>query len=933
MRKAALTCMAVVLFTATLALAQVSDDALLREFRWRNVGPANMSGRIVDIEALDSDFRTVLVASASGGVWKSVNAGTTWKPIFDHNGAASIGDVAFFQKDPKILWIGTGEANNRNSVTWGDGIYKSTDGGKSFANMGLKDTQQIARVVTHPNNPDIVYVAAIGHLWGYSGDRGLFKTTDGGKTWIKLTNGLPNDGKTGCTDLAMDPSHPEILYAAMYQRLRLPYRFDSGGPNGGIFKSTDGGKSWVKLAKGLAKGDTGRIGLSVYRSNPRIIMAIIEHGVQLRQNDPDYANMSVLGSGVYRSEDGGRSWKYLNRYNNRPFYYSQIRINPLDDQRIYVLTTQFMESYDGGKTFKRGAIGIEGDFHAMWLDPTNKDRYYVGNDKGPSLTHDHGKAFNYFDNMALGQFCAIGLDMRDPYYIYGGTQDNGSWGGPSFSRDALGILTDRWWKMHWGDGSHAQVDPTDWRTVYTESENGNLRRYNAETHQILSIRPNVRNVTNYEEFVKSAPAGQAGGRGAGPFRFNWNSPFALSHHNPKTLYLGGNYLFRTVNGGEHWQIVSPDLTTNDPLKTDTNTGGLTRDVTGAETHCTITAVSESPLTPDLIWVGTDDGNVQVTLNGGKTWENVRARIPEVPASIWVSSVEASHFDRATAYVTFDGHRSDKFSTWVFKTSDYGKTWTKITLNLPEGHTVWVIREDLKNKNLLFLGTEFACFASINGGQSWVPLMNKLPTVAVRDLVIQPRDNDLVAATHGRSIWILDDITPLQQLNEEVLASEVYLFVNRVATRWLDVSRGGQRGHQFFAGENPPSIVPPAYAVREPFENSALIAYYLKADQKEILVEISDLESTHKATMRIEARAGINRLRWNMRFDGAIPGRAAQQAAQRVSASGEEQELGPGALRSGSGGQLASPGEYLFRMTVSGKTYTGKITIRQDPLLN
>jgi len=934
MRKTSNETLLLILALRGIIFAQAPEEALLREFRWRSIGPANMSGRVVDIEAVESDFRHVLVASASGGVWKSVNAGTTWTPIFDSTGVASIGDIALFQKDPNVIWVGTGEANNRNSVSWGNGIYKSTDGGQTWTNMGLEDTHQIARVVTHPTHRDIVYVCAIGHLWGYSGQRGLFKTTDGGKTWTKLTSGLPDDGKTGCTDLVMDPSNPDVLYAAMYQRLRRPWRFDSGGPNGGIFKSTNGGKSWTKLTNGLPKGETGRIGLAVSRSNPKIVMAILEHGVQLRPSDPDYNNMNVLGSGVYRSEDGGNSWKYLNRYNNRPFYYSQIRINPLDDQRVYVLTTRFMESTDGGKTFQQGALGIENDFHAMWLDPTNKDRYYVGNDKGPSLTHDHGKTFNFFDNMCLAQFCAIGVDMRDPYYIYGGTQDNGSWGGPSFARDARGILTDHWWKLHWGDGSHAQIDPTDWRIVYTETENGGLRRYNAQTHQAVSIRPNPQNIIGYDEFVSRLP--EAPARGSRTlFRYNWNSPLLLSPHNPKTLYLGGNYLFKSIDGGDHWQIISPDLTTNDPEKTREETGGLTRDVTGAETHCTITGISESPLVPGLIWVVTDDGNVQLTRNGGASWENVRHNIPDVPEGMWASSVEASHFDRATAYVTFDGHRSDNFTPWVFKTTDYGKTWTNITNNLPKGHTVWVIREDPKNKNLLFVGTEFGLFISLNGGQSWTPFMNNLPPVAVRDIVIHPRENDLIVATHGRGIWILDDITPLQQLTDEVLASEVYLFKNRVAKQWLDLSRGGQRGHQFFAGENPISIVTPPNPTRQPFSNSAIITYYLKSPQDEIVIEISDLEGKRTRTLTTSGQAGINRLRWDMRFNPTPSERA--QAQQRPSAgrrpAGEEGEGAPRMTQAGPVGLMAEPGEYLVKLTVRGKTYTGTVSIRRDPLLD
>jgi len=761
----------IVLGLTCAAMAQSLEENLYREMRWREIGPANFSGRIVDVEALERDFRHVFVASASGGVWKSTNAGTTWEPIFDDYGSASIGDIALFQKDPDIIWVGTGEANNRNSVAWGDGIYKSTDGGKTFRNMGLEESYQIARIITDPTNRDVVYVAVVGNLWGFSGDRGLFKTTDGGESWIELTEGLPDDGKTGATDLVMDPSDPNTLYVAFYQRLRKPYRFDSGGPNGGIFKTTDGGKTWKKLTNGLPEGDTGRIGLAIYRSDPNILMAIVEHGVQPRPDDPNYINMDLLGSGIYRSEDGGESWAFLNRYNNRPFYYSQIHVNPLDDQRVYVLTTTIQLSEDGGKTFRAGGLEFEGglDYHAMWLDPNNRNRYYLGKDKGLTLTFDHGETFILYDNMPVGQFYALGVDMRDPYYVYGGTQDNGTWGGPSFSKDVRGILTDSWWKLHWGDGMFIQIDPTDWRKVYTEAENGSFRRYDAETRRVESSRPSKENIVNYSDWI--TPEIEKRTREDGyrqPFRFNWRAPLVMSPHNSRTLYLGGNFLFKTVDEGHHWQIISPDLSTNDPIKTRRESGGLTRDVTGAETHCTVTTISESPLIPGLIWVGTDDGNVQVTRDGGVTWKNVRKNIGGVPRGIWVSCIEASHFDEGSCYIAFDGHRNDDFSAWIFRTSDYGESWTSLTNNIPHGQCMYVIREDLKNRNLLFAGSEFACFASLDGGETWAHLMNDMPTVAFHDLVIHPRDGDLVAATHGRSFWIMDDIAPLQQLTQGIL---------------------------------------------------------------------------------------------------------------------------------------------------------------------
>jgi len=870
---------------APAGFAQVKAEDLLREMRWRHVGPAVFAGRVVDVEAVESDFRHVVAASASGGVWKSTNAGTTWTPIFDNYPSASIGDVAIFQRDPNILWVGTGEANNRNSVAWGDGLYKSTDGGKSFVRAGLANTYQIARIVTHPADANTVYVAAIGNLWGYSGDRGLFKTTDGGLTWTKLAGGLPTDEKTGATDLVMDPSDPRVLYVAFYQRLRRPWRFDSGGPNGGIFKTTDAGKTWTKLTGGLPAGETGRIGLAVYRRNPRIVMAMVEHGNQPAPDSPDYADMTKLGTGVYRSEDAGKTWRFVNRYNNRPFYYSQIRINPTDDKKVYLLTTSFMQSDDGGATFRPAPDSFEGglDFHAMWIDPANGDRYYLGKDKGLTLTFDHGASFVLFDNMPLAQFYAVGVDHRDPYYVCGGTQDNGTWCGPHFSRDVRGTLNDSWWKLHWGDGMFIQIDPGDWRRVYTEAENGSARRYDALTREVQPART----ITNLGDFYPGAqPARQGWPAG---LRFNWRAPLVMSPHNAETLYLGGNHLLRTVDGMQNWTIISPDLSTNDKVKTDPNTGGLTRDTSGAEMHCTITAVSESPRAPGLIWIGADDGNVQLTRNGGATWTNVRANISGAPDGIWVSGIEASRFDEGTAYVTFDGHRSADFSTWIFKTTDYGKTWASLAAGLPANQPLYVVREGLKNPQLLFVGSEFAVHASLDAGKSWTRLANGMPTVATHDLVIHPRDGDLIAATHGRGFYVLDDITPLEQWNDKVAAAPAHLFEQRVATVWNDQSRGGARGQLLWAAENPPYIPrpQPGGEVRGRVQSGAVISFSVgqasslsaqtrsatsvtggNAPASGAILEITEATGTRKRTLPTSAAAGINRALWDLRFDPA-----------------------------------------------------------------
>lgn len=922
------------------------DPGIARAFPWRNIGPANMSGRISDIEALDKDFTFVVVGSASGGVWRSVNAGTTWQPIFDTYGAASIGDVAIYQPNPDILWVGTGEKNPRNSIAWGDGIYKSVDGGKTFVNMGLEDTHSISRIVTHPTDPDKVFAAAGGHLWGTSGSRGLFMTSDGGVTWKKLTNGLPDDGKTGAIELVMDPSDPDVLYAGFWQRLRRPYRFDSGGPNGGIFKSVDGGASWVKLTAGLPEGDLGKIGLAVCRTRPKVLMAFVEHGFQPRPTlpdgkpNPEFEDMTKLGTGIYRSEDGGETWRFMNRYNNRPFYYSHIYVNPLDDRVVYVVAGGFSISFDGGKTLQAQRTGIHGDYHALWSDPENKDRFYIGNDGGTALTHDHGKSYLFYDNLPLSQFYAVGADRRDPYWVYGGLQDNGSWGGPSNSRDPAGILTDHWFRIGGGDGFYTPVDPFDDRTVYAESQQGYITRVDVEIRRPTSIRPRKANILNYDRFVTPEILDLQREKGWGndnPFRFSWSSPIVPSIHRPGVVYFGGNVLFKTTDRGDSWTIISPDLSTNDPVKIDRKTGGLTPDVTGAENHCTIVTISESPLSPAILWAGTDDGNIQVTRDGGKTWANVRPNLKGVPEGLWVSRVEASRFAPGVCYVTLDGHRSDNFAPWVFKTTDFGKTWANIGKGLPDGQVAYVIREDPVNPGLLFLGTEFGIFVSTDGGRTWTRFMNKLPTVAVHDILVHPVEKDLVIGTHGRGVWICDDITALEQMDPAAAAAPAHLFDQRAATQWIEIGRGGSRGQFLFQGENPP--------------RGALIHYLLGQDVKEATLEISDLEGKAAFTADLKGQAGLDRFVWEFKF--RPPELTAEEQGlldkfvkepeweERVRLNQELEKSLTARGRKYAGvntrtGKLndipAEPGAYKVTLKTGGLTLVKPLTVRQDPVL-
>ncbi len=820
-------------------------------FLWRNIGPANQGGRIIDVEALNNDFTRVWIATGSGGVWHSSNAGTTWTPIFDRYSTASIGDIAIDQSNPNTIWVGTGEANNRNSVSWGDGVFLSEDGGKNFVNKGLQNTHHISRVVIDPVNSDKVCVCATGHLWGLSGDRGFFISADKGNSWEKKTIGLPEDPTLGCTDLVIHPDNPRIMYMAMYYRMRKPWTFTSGNENGGIFKSEDGGETWVQLTQGLPQGPTGRIGLAIYKSDPNVIMALVE----AEKTD----DLDIPGSGVYRSENAGETWSYINTYNNRPFYYSQIRINPLNDQRVYLLTTSFMVSDDGGKTFHNGNEDqeVHGDFHAMWLDPNYQDRYYLGADKGMSITHDHGDHFQLFDNLPIGQFYRISVDHSNPYRVFGGLQDNGFYGISSFSRDIRGVLNDSNWKLHWGDGQYSASDPSDPSVLYTSAENGSFFTYDIRTYFREAISPRVNNIENLFEYLDSSALETR------PFRFNWSAPLVMSSHRSNTLFAAGNHIFRSDNHGKSWKIISPDLSTSDSIKIlFGKSGGITPDNTGAETHCSVTSLSVSPVDESIIWAGTDDGQVHLTQNAGRKWSKIN---PQGAPEIWVSRLEASHFHPNRAYLTLDSHRSDLFKPFVFMTDDYGQHWTDIATNLPENEVVRVIREDIENENLLFIGTETGIWMSLNRGQNWQRIKNGFPTVSVYDMVIHPRDHELVVGTHGRSIWILDHLWPLQQMSRDVINKPFYLFEQEPAVLWKNKSRGGQRGHFWFGGDNPAEIRPVSSLPRAEFDVDAFVAFYCGI-QKDTNFQLEIIGQQGSLDSLIRAKPGINLFRWNRLFD-------------------------------------------------------------------
>ena len=826
-----------------------------------------MGGRIDDFAVVESNPSIVYVATASGGLWKTTNNGVTWEPLFDEQMTSTIGDVTLAPSNPDIVWVGTGEANNRQSSSWGDGVYKSEDAGKTWKKMGLRDTHHIGRIAIHPTNPDIVYVAALGHLWGPNKERGLFKTSDGGKTWA---NTKFIDENTGFVDLALDPESPNTLYAASYQRRRTSWGFNGGGPGSALYKTTDGGENWGKLTNGLPEGNTGRIGIDIYRRNPSIVYATIEH----------------KEGGVFRSEDKGLTWKKMSSTNPRPMYYSQIRIDPSNDQRIWALGASMYVSDDGGKTFRTDYVReIHGDHHAMWINPASSDQMIVGSDGGIHFSYDRGKTWDFVNTLPLGQFYEIGFDMRKPYYIYGGLQDNGTWGGPSANWYSLGITNDEWIVVGGGDGFYAEVDPQDFNTIYVESQDGNISRFDLKSGERKSIRPEPEDQKEI-------------------YKFNWNSPILISPHNPKMVYYGGNRLFWSRDRGDSWEA-SADLTTQQ----DRDKLPIMGIVSGQETlsrndgvsfYGTITTISESPLKEGLLYVGTDDGLVQISRDGGKTWKNVIDKVLGVPKNTYVSRVVASFFEEGRAYVTFDGHRNNDFRPYVFMTADYGESWRNISANMPEGGTVSVIREHHRNPNLLFVGTERGAFLSLDRGGKWVRIKSNLPIIPVDDIAIHPRENDLIFATHGRSIWILDDMTPLEQLGKETLDSKCTLFDIRQAVIFNPYSHKGSLGHKIFVAPNPPF--------------GAMISYYLKEKAKEdVKILVSDSSGKTVRELTGPKEAGLNRLSWDLRYNPPVSGTQGQ--ADRFSS-----------IRA----PFVLPGEYKVQLQAAGQEATKSVKVEQDP---
>ncbi len=871
-------------FLLTGALAEPAEEVKIDSdifggLEARAIGPAAMSGRISAVDAVEGERLTIWVGSASGGVWKSVDGGVQFKPVFDKH-TQSIGAVSVDRRNTKVVWVGTGESWIRNSVSVGDGVYKTIDGGENWQRMGLNDSERIAQIVIDPGASDTVFVCATGHAFDSHPERGVFRTKDGGKTWDKV---LFVNQDTGCSDIAIDPQDSRILYAGMWQFRRLPYFFTSGGPGSGLYKSTDGGTTWRKVAKGLPSGDLGRIALAVATSRPSVVYATVE-------SQEDEKVKGSRDTALYRSEDLGETWTEVNSssgISSRPFYFSRLVADPRDHKRVYKTSFSLLISEDAGATWSGlGGSGFfgggyHGDTHALWVNPRRTDELVLGTDGGLYISHDRGFHWRFVGSLPLSQFYHVSYDLDWPYNVYGGLQDNSTWWGPS--RRTGGVGNKHWNALVPGDGFWAFVDPDDPEVVYNESQGGNLFRMRKSTLESKDIKPTPK-------------------AGEPKYRFNWNTPIHLSPNDKGTVYYGAQFLFRSRDQGDSWQRISPDLTTNDPgRQRQEDSGGLTLDNSTAENHCTIFAIAESPKNREVIWAGTDDGNLQVTGDGGKTWTNVAGNVPELPKSTWVSTVEASRYNEAVAYVTFDGHMSGDMRTYVFRTADYGKTWTRLGLSELKGYA-HVIREDPVYPELLFVGTELGLWISLDGGREWSQFTAGLPPVAVRDMAIHPRDQDLILATHGRGIYILDDITPLRKLGHPVLESEAAFLETRPWVMPIFAIDFGSifNGDAEFVGTVP--------------EEAAYITYYLKKRHLigDLKLEVYDAEGSLITTLPGGKRRGINRVPWPMR----LPPPKMPPAAEPVFGA----LFGPRVL----------PGTYTVKLIKAKESFTSQVTLVPDP---
>jgi photosystem II stability/assembly factor-like uncharacterized protein len=848
------------------------DSATISGLPVRNIGSAMMSGRVAAIDAVADDGRlTVFIGSASGGVWKSVNGGLTFKPVFDKQPVQSIGAVAIDKSNPKIVWAGSGESWARNSVSVGDGIYKSIDGGENWTNVGLKDSEHIAKILIDPKDGNTVYACAVGHLWNDNDERGVYKTTDGGATWKKVLAGA--NGSTGCGMISMSPQDSKTIYASTWDVRRQGWTFRSGGLGSGIYKSTDGGEHWTDLttanAKGLPEKPWGRSALAVAPSNPKVVYAMIESKT----------------SALYRSDDGGQSWTKLDASNLmvwRPFYFANLIVDPKDENKLFKVDLGLIYSTNGGRSFSRTSGGAHGDFHDVWISPANSNIVYATDDGGLWRSEDGGTLWKHQINLPISQFYHVSVDQSNPYHVYGGLQDNSSWVGASSYPG--GVNNSRWENIYGGDGFWVFEDPSDPDYIYAEAQGGTIGRVNRHTLEIRGIQPEP--LYNEKKL-----------------HFNWNAPIHMSPNEKGTIYIGAQFLFRSRDHGQSWDRISPDLTTNDPEKQkQEESGGITIDNSAAEMHTSIYSISESPKNGQIIWAGTDDGNLQITRDGGKTWTNVIGNVPGLGKNSWVSTVEASRFDEGTAYATFDRHTFGDIMPYAAKTTDYGKTWTMLNLQ-PSGVRGYahVIKEDTVGPSLLFLGTEFGLWVSIDGGQRWAEYKGgNFPSVAVRDIVVHPREGDLVLATHGRGIWIIDDISPLRALTPELMQKDAVLLTGKPVIQYMNSNGGWPEGDEAFSGPSRPT--------------DAFITYYQKSRHifGDLKIEIFDQDGKLLDTIAGSKHRGLNRATWSMQLKAPVVPPAAQALFQAAN--------GPRVL----------PGTYTVKLTKGDQAYTAPLQIAMDP---
>ncbi len=875
--------MTILTLMLTLIIPEISDlkaqintsmSKMLENYNWRAIGPANMGGRVTDIDGVPGDPSTFYVSGADGGIFKTTNGGVSFNPIFENQRAYSIGALTIAPSDNNILWVGTGEGDPRNSVGYGWGVYKSIDGGMSWKHLGLKNTERIKRIVVDPKNPNIACVCALGKEWGPNKERGVFKTIDGGETWEKI---LYIDENTGCADIAMEVNNPRIMYAGMWTFRRKPWRFDDGGKNTALYRTMDGGETWKKIMNGLPDKDMARPGVHIAQSEPNIIYLMTEF---------------EGGGTAFKSEDRGENWEMVNddpNINFRPFYYSDVRVDPNQPNVLFSISGRLSRSKDSGNTWEQIAKTVHGDHQALWIDPTNSKYILNGSDGGFQRSFDGGDSWEIINNIELSQFYQMEIDNKKPYNIYGGLQDNGTWVGPSNSLYKAGILKRHWKGLAYGDGYFAVPIPGEEHFVYTNLQGGVPFLVDSRYGNVQTIHP-------YPKIVGSA--GDAIEKHK--YRFNWDSPIMISPHDPETVYVGGNVVFKSNNRGKSWEVISPDLTTNDKSKQRSSGGTIYQDNTAAEFHCTILYLAESPIQKGVIWAGTDDGNIQVTLDGGKNWSNLKNRIKGLPQFSWISKIHASEHNAGTAIIVVDQHRMNDFRPYIFMTEDFGKSWKKITSNLPSNDYVKVVRQDPHNPNLLFAGMEHGVFASWNLGKSWEKINNNLPNVSVRDLRIQARDRDLVVATHGRGVFILDDIRPIEELKNSI-GKPIHLFPIREATLWNMYWRIENLGDRTYAAKNP--------------EYGTYINFSLQKDAKSpVNIDILDKNGSLVTSLEMkDAKKGVNRVVWDLGYDAAVT------LENKIEEGFSSNEIRPKVV----------PGEYTARINFEGLKLEEKITVVGD----